>query len=105
MQRPFQPGICWYDSLPSFVALPFVPVRSEKLRLSGQIPPSTMPMITPSPLVCDQAPPGAVKPRKSGVDDVSTLRASSFVTASTPRVSASLAACSAVMSAAKPLKT
>jgi hypothetical protein len=60
--------------LPFLAGVAVGPVRSEKLRLSGQMPPSTMPMITPSPLVWDQAPPGAVRPRKSGVEEVSRLR-------------------------------
>jgi hypothetical protein len=103
---PFQPGICWYASLPSLLALPLLPVRSEKLGCSGQMPLSTMPMTTPSPLaLVAQKPALPVSPRKAGVLAVSILRISSFVTASTPRICASFSAWAAVISAAKPLKT
>jgi len=74
-----------------------VAVRSEKLALSGQMPESTTPMMMfspalPTPPTCDHRPPGASRPRKLGVEEVSTVNVSSGVTVAIPACVASLAA-------------
>ena len=65
-----------------------------------------MPMITPSPVapVVFQKPLSPLKPRKAGVVAVSSSRISSLLTASTPLLMASFAACASLSSAANPLK-
>ena len=95
-------------SLPSLVPLPFAPVRSVKLRLSGQMPESIMPMMIPSPALTvppswSHRPPGASSPMNVGVDDVVDVRIRSLETDSTPGVERSLSTCAGVRSAAKPL--
>ena len=93
-------------SLPSFVALPLTPVRSEKLGCSGQMPPSTMPMMTPSPLaLVSQKPSGPVRPRKARRGRGVHLARLVLGHREHARHRASFCACSAVNSAAKPLKT
>ena len=87
---PCHPGhVVVRSSLPPFCRCLLVPVRSEKLSLSGQMPESMTPMTMSSPAVptppsCAQRPPGASSPRNVGVLDVSASRSSSFVTATTP---------------------
>ena len=104
-QRPCHPGSLVYPRLPSFVALPLLSVRSEKERLSGQTPLSTIPMTTPSPLALSalQKPPVPLSPRKPGVLEVSSCLISSLVTATTPGTDLSFCAAAGASRAAKPL--
>ena len=83
---------------------------APKLAFSGQKPESRMPTMTPSPARAvlpnsfAQVPPAPERPRKAGVETVSTESISFSVTRSTPLVCASRVASARVSSAAKPLK-
>jgi hypothetical protein len=90
------------------LGVPLASTRSAKLRDSGQMPESTSPMMMSSPACWNppswsHRPPGAVRPRNVGVDEVSALRVSAGDTATTSLSAASLFAWAAVSRAAKPL--
>ncbi len=59
----------------------------------------------PLPSICDQTPPGAVRPRKMGVVMVAGATNWSSAMPTTFAFSDSAAACAGVMRAVKPLKT
>ncbi len=66
--------------------------------------PAPAPVLSPvGPPSCSQRPPGAVSPRKAGVDDVSAVTVSSSVTARTLACFSRAAFCASVSFAAKPL--
>src|SRR5688572_6593768 len=83
---------------------------AAKLGLSGQKPVSMTPTTTPRPALRSlpncfcQAPPLPSRPRNFGVEMVSSGRTSFFHTLTTPGVLASLAACTPVSCAPKPLR-